>query len=102
VAAIACSRSCRDRYSVVEIFNKGGGMATMNFSVPDDVKAAFNRAYAGANKSAVVTELLRQAVEDRERLVRRRRAIDWLLRLRRTAPPATARDLRAARRAGRP
>ena len=57
-------------------------MATMNFSVPDDVKAAFNRAYAGANKSAILTQLLRQAVEERERLIRRRRAIDRILRLR--------------------
>jgi hypothetical protein len=77
-------------------------MATMNFSVPDDVKAAFNRAYAGANKSAVLTQLLRQAVEEHERLIRRRRAIDRLLKLRRTAPPSRARALRAARRAWRP
>ena len=77
-------------------------MATMNFSVPDDVKAAFNRAYAGANKSAVLTELLRQAVEERERLIRRRRAIDRLLRLRRTVPVSSARALQAERQRGRP
>ena len=77
-------------------------MATMNFSVPDDVKAAFNRAYAGTNKSAVVTALLRQAVEERERLIRRRRAIDRLLRLRPTAPRSRARALQSVRRAGRP
>jgi hypothetical protein len=77
-------------------------MATMNFSVPDDVKAAFNRAYAGANKSAILTQLLRQAVEERQRLVRRRRAIDQLLQLRRKAPPSSARTLRAARLKGRP
>ena len=77
-------------------------MATMNFSVPDDVKAAFNRAYAGANKSAVLTLLLRQAVEERERLIRRRRAIDRLLRLRRTVPVSSARALQAERQRGRP
>jgi hypothetical protein len=77
-------------------------MATMNFSVPDDVKAAFNRAYAGANKSAILTQLLRQAVEERERLVRRRLAIDRILRLRRTAPVSSPQALRAARRKGRP
>jgi len=77
-------------------------MATMNFSVPDDVKAAFNRAYAGANKSAVLTQLLRQAVEERERLMRRRRAIDRLLKLRGSAPVASARALRSARRKNRP
>ena len=29
-------------------------MATMNFSIPDDVKEAFNKAFDGQNKSAVV------------------------------------------------
>jgi hypothetical protein len=77
-------------------------MATMNFSVPDDVKAAFNRAYAGANKSAVLTQLLRQAVEERERVIRRRRAIDRLLRLRRTVPVSSARAIQAERQRGRP
>jgi hypothetical protein len=38
-------------------------MATMNFSVPDDVRAAFNKAFAGTNKSALLTGLIRQAVE---------------------------------------
>ena len=50
-------------------------MATMNFSVPDDVRAAFNKAFAGTNKSALLTELMRQAVEDRQRQKRRARAI---------------------------
>jgi hypothetical protein len=77
-------------------------MATMNFSVPDDVRAAFNRAYAGSNKSAVLTGLLRQAIEERDRLVRRRRAIDRLLRLRRRAPRVSPRALRAERLKGRP
>ncbi len=76
-------------------------MATMNFSVPDDVKAAFNRAYEGTNKSAVLTHLLRQAVEERERLKRRRRAIDRLLRIRRMAPASGTRTLRAERIKGR-
>lgn len=77
-------------------------MATMKFSVPDDVKAAFNRDYAGANKSAILTQLLRQAVEERERLVRRRLAIHRLLRLRRAAPVSGVQALRAVRRKGRP
>jgi hypothetical protein len=56
-------------------------MATMNFSVPDDVRAAFNKAFAGTNKSALLTELMRQAVEDRQRQKRRARAISQLLEL---------------------
>jgi hypothetical protein len=35
-------------------------MATVNFSVPDDVKEAFNIAYQGQNKSAVIAELMRE------------------------------------------
>jgi hypothetical protein len=73
----------------------------MNFSVPADVKAAFNRAYAGANKSAILTHLLREAIEERERRRRRRRAIDRLLRIRRTAPRVGTRALRADRVKGR-
>ena len=37
-------------------------MATVNFSVPDDVKEAFNEAFEGQNKSAIVTELMREAI----------------------------------------
>lgn len=42
-------------------------MGTMNFSIPDDVKAAFNDAFKDDNKSAIVTELMRRAIE-RKRL----------------------------------
>ena len=51
-------------------------MATVNFSVPDEVKKTFNQAFAGTNKSAVVAQLMRQAVEERRRQERRRRAIE--------------------------
>ena len=37
-------------------------MFTMNFSVPEDVKAAFNEAFADQNKSAVVVQLMREAI----------------------------------------
>jgi hypothetical protein len=77
-------------------------MATMNFSVPDDVKAQFDKAFAGANKSAILTQLMREAIEAQARRRRRARAIDRLLALRRRLPPAPARTVRAARVAGRP
>jgi hypothetical protein len=38
-------------------------MATMSFIVPDDVKKAFDKAYHGQNKSAVMTELIKEAIE---------------------------------------
>lgn len=77
-------------------------MATVNFSVPDDVKRAFDRTFAGANKSAVVAQLMRQAVDDRRRQERRRRVIERLLRLRRAMRPVTAGAIRAAGVKGRP
>ncbi|MGH8547849.1 MAG: hypothetical protein ACRERU_04495 [Methylococcales bacterium] len=40
---------------------------TLNFSVPDDVNEAFHEACRGQNKSAVITELMREAVERAER-----------------------------------
>ena len=42
-------------------------MATMNFSIPDDIKDDFNRAFARENKSALVANLLRDAVAKAER-----------------------------------
>jgi hypothetical protein len=77
-------------------------MATMNFSVPDDVRAAFNKAFAGANKSALLTELMRQAVEERQRRKRRARAISRLLALRKRLKPVSARQIASARRRQRP
>lgn len=49
----------------VEDFDNEAGMATINFSIPDEVKQAFNAAFAGQNKSAIVAELMREAVEMR-------------------------------------
>jgi hypothetical protein len=72
-------------------------MATMRFSVPPDIKAAFAKAFAGADKSAVLTRLMRQAIDDRERQRRRALAIDRLLAVRRESSPNTSRAIRAAR-----
>lgn len=77
-------------------------MATVNFSVPDPVKKAFNKAFAGENKSAVLARLMHQAVEERRRQNRRSAAIDALLKLRGRAKPASDAAIRRARRQGRP
>lgn len=77
-------------------------MGTVNFSVPDAVKRAFDRAFAGENKSSVVTRLMRQAIEERKRQQRRAAAVDALLKLRRRLRPVTDRQVRKARQAGRP
>jgi len=76
-------------------------MATVNYSVPDDVKTAFNREFAGENKSAVVAELMEQAVAERRRGRRRAKAVDQLLALRRKTKPVSAAAVRRARDAAR-
>ena len=38
-------------------------MATMSFIVPEDDKKEFDKAYHGQNKSAVMTELIKEAIE---------------------------------------
>ena len=77
-------------------------MATVNFSVPSDVKAAFDKAFARQNKSAVLTELMRQAVEERRQRQRRSKAIEKLLELRTQTRRVTVGAIEAARRRGRP
>ena len=72
-------------------------MATMNFSVPPDVKASFDNIYAGENKSAVLTRLMRQAIAERHRHQRRAKAIDALLLLRKRQRPMSDKTLRAIR-----
>ncbi|MEX2493233.1 MAG: hypothetical protein WD425_15890 [Nitrospirales bacterium] len=77
-------------------------MATVNFSVPEDVKNQFDKVFAKKNKSAVLTQLMQQAIEEQKRIERRRRAINRLLALRKQAPRVTDKDIRLARTQGRP
>ena len=37
-------------------------MSTMNFSVAEELKAAFNEAFADQNNSAVVSQLMREDI----------------------------------------
>ena len=72
-------------------------MATVNYSVPDDVKELFNTAFAGANRSAVISGLMQQAAEHELRLKRRRESVDTLLAEHASAPQVPAGSVRAAR-----
>jgi hypothetical protein len=73
-------------------------MATMSFSVPDDVRDKFDQVFRGHNKNAVVTTLLLHAIEEEER---RRRSLGLVERLRlvsaSTAPGADPGDKRTLR-----
>jgi hypothetical protein len=72
-------------------------MATVNYSVPDEVKDAFNAVFAGRNKSAVIADLMVRAVEEEQRRKRRAQAIDRLLVRRSTKRPVTPEEARIAR-----
>jgi hypothetical protein len=75
-------------------------MATMNFSIPEDVKERFNRTFANANKSAVVTQLLEEAIERAER---KRQSDEAIQRIKsRWRPILTEEEIVQAREDGRP
>jgi hypothetical protein len=76
-------------------------MATVNFSVPDEVKEAFNQAFAGQNKSAIIAELMRRAVDEAERRQARAAAIRRLGARRGKRPAASDAAIRKARESGR-
>ena len=77
-------------------------MATVNFSVPDNVRDAFNETFKDRNKSAIVADLMREAVERFQRRERSHEAVRRILERRRGRPPLSDDGIRTARRAGRP
>lgn len=77
-------------------------MAVGNFSVPADVKEVFDKESARQNESAVLTELMRQAVEARRRRQRWAKAVEKVLALPTQTCPVTDGQDRSARRRGRP
>ena len=77
-------------------------VTTVNFSVPEEVKKAFNETFANENRSAIIARLMQQAVEERQRPGRRAAAIDALLDLRSQQRPVSDAKVAEARRAGRP
>ena len=77
-------------------------MATVTFIVPDDVNDAFNATFADVNKSAVIAELMREAVERARRKHASDRAVDAILARRRRAPVYSASELLRSRMRDRP
>ncbi len=76
-------------------------MSTVNFSVPEDIKEAFNRTFEGRNKSAIIADLMRKAVEGAEQQVRREEAFRILTERRKHRPAVTDDEIRAVREEGR-
>jgi metal-responsive CopG/Arc/MetJ family transcriptional regulator len=77
-------------------------MATVNFSVPDEVKAEFDEVFAGQNKSAVVANLMRRAVAEVKQRERREAIFRTLTQRRTKRPSISDTRIRTSRTMGRP
>jgi len=77
-------------------------MSTVNFSVPNDIKQVFNETFQGQNKSAIIAELMQEAVERTQRKQRSQAAFLRIAERRMHAPTITEGDFRRAREEGRP
>ena len=77
------------------------GMATVSFSVPNEVKEAFDEAFTGRDKGAVIADLMREADERVRRRERRREAVGRVLKRRAAAtlPGPRSRSTAASARA---
>lgn len=77
-------------------------MSTVNFSVPEAIKQVFNATFEGRNKSAVIADLMVEAVERDRARQRSQKAYRSILARRKRAASVTEDDIQAARQAGRP
>ena len=76
-------------------------MATVNFSVPDEVKTEFDKAFGDQNKSSIIADLMRRAVRERKLQIRRERLFRQFSIARSSRPSFTSEELRRARSAER-
>jgi len=76
-------------------------MATVNFSVPEEVKRSFNRTFSGQDRSTVITRLMRKAVEDATRKQQRQEAFRRLTEGRGERPALADDELYRLRHEGR-
>jgi hypothetical protein len=77
-------------------------MATVNFSAPQEVKEAFNKTFAGKNKSAIIAKLMSDAVDQAMRQRQGEEAFRLLTGGRKLRPPMTDEETRETRELGRP
>jgi metal-responsive CopG/Arc/MetJ family transcriptional regulator len=71
-------------------------VATVSFSLPDDVKDDFNKVFGKRNKSAVIADLMRKAVAEEKRRTHRRNIFHELTRLRASRPQLSYARLRTS------
>lgn len=76
-------------------------MAAVRFTVPDDVKATFDRTFHDRDKNAIIADLMREAVERASKERKAQAAITRILQRREHAPEISEEEFRIAREAGR-
>lgn len=76
-------------------------MASVKFSVPDEVKAEFDRVFGAQDKSAVIADLIRRAVAEARRREGREQIFRSLTGRRAQRPRLSDAGVRAARIPGR-
>jgi hypothetical protein len=77
-------------------------MSTANFSVPDEVKATFDKVFGDQNKSSIIAVLMRRTVRERQLQCSRERHFRKLSSARANRPSLTGEEVRRARAAERP
>jgi Arc/MetJ family transcription regulator len=77
-------------------------MATVNFSVPDEVKAEFDKAFGDQNKSSIVAELMRRAVRERQLQIKRAKLFRQLGATRPSRAAFSSEQIKRTRAVGRP
>jgi len=77
-------------------------VATVNFSVPDEVKMEFDKAFGDQNKSSIIADLMRRAVRERKLQIRRERLFRQFRVARSGRLTFTSEEVRKARSVERP
>ena len=77
-------------------------MPTVNFNIPEDINNEFNMVFEGQNKSAVIADLMHDAVEREQCRKQHCSAVDRILANRINTPRFSEVEFRAAREDGRP
>lgn len=72
-------------------------MATMNFSLPEDLKARFDARFAGRNKSAVLAACIEEAIDKEIAREQGLLAFDGIQRLRDSLPRVEWADVMESR-----
>ncbi len=72
-------------------------MASLNFSVPDEVSEAFNQAFKNMDRDEVVANLMRKAVDEMQQQTRRQEAFQLLTERRASRPRLSDDEIRKAR-----